>query len=316
MLTAIGKRTCHSEPSRLGDDYIKSFFLTEERVSFEYRNGIRKYEPLEQPDAKTGLPFCKVCKQSHYRKVVTTDGEGKSVEFIVRQDCDCSPEMQERKAIEEAQQEWTARKAFEKGQLETMLPKRYAKADFDTATITRNNSGIYAACRRYVEKADKMLEECTGLYLHGENSTGKTHLAACICNRLIKKGYSCLWTSGGTMLSAMSASYNGESGLSALLRKFKNSDFVFWDDLGKEFISREREVGKGKAGWAETQIVELINDRYNSMLPVIFTSNYTIEGLHKRLNLDTALVERVNEMSTAKILVKGDNFRAKGGTYG
>lgn len=41
----------------------------------------------------------------------------------------------------------------------------------------------------------------------------------------------------------------------------------------------------------------------------IFSSNYSIGELASLLNLDKAIVERINEMSTRVIKLEGDDFR-------
>ena len=56
---------------------------------------------------------------------------------------------------------------------------------------------------------------------------------------------------------------------------------------------------------------EVLNARYNSQKPTIFSSNYSIAELETALGLDKAIIERINEMATRTIKLEGDDFREK-----
>ena len=91
------------------------------------------------------------------------------------------------------------------------------------------------------------------------------------------------------------------------MQRLQNYDFVFIDDLGKEFIGRDYNPASSK--WAEEKFFEIINARYNANAPIIFSSNYTIAELESVLGFDKAIVERINEMATRVIKLAGDDFR-------
>ena len=93
------------------------------------------------------------------------------------------------------------------------------------------------------------------------------------------------------------------------MRKLMTCDFVFLDDFGKEFIGRE--FNRSASKWTEEKLFEMINVRYNSMRPTVFSSNYAMDELVSKLGLDKAIVERVNEMSTRVIRLEGDDFRTE-----
>ena len=44
----------------------------------------------------------------------------------------------------------------------------------------------------------------------------------------------------------------------------------------------------------------MINARYNSKRPTVFSSNYAMDELASKLSLDKAIIERVNEMSSPR----------------
>ena len=94
-----------------------------------------------------------------------------------------------------------------------------------------------------------------GLYIYGDNSSGKTHLTACMCNELVWKGYRCVYTNFATILNELLGKNPGDS---VLLSRLQYFDFVFIDDLGKEFIGREYNPSSVK--WAEGKLFEILND--------------------------------------------------------
>ena len=63
----------------------------------------------------------------------------------------------------------------------------------------------------------------------------------------------------------------------------------------------------GSDGWLQQKVFNLINDRYNAMRPMIFSSNYTLMDLLAK-HYDRATIDRIREMNE-QIEVKGENWR-------
>lgn len=249
-----------------------------------------------------GLPICKKCHTPRYVDF-RYDGGG-----VVRILCQCQAEQQKREEEEERKNK--ARQDFISKQKLSMVCQKYMNARFETATITEHNRVIYQKCKTYTEKAMQMIENNIGLYIYGDNSSGKTYLTFCICNELIDKGYSVTYTSVPTIVAEIQKSYNSNGlGQSQIIEMLSMKQFLFIDDLGKEFMGREYNQSASK--FAEKILLEVINARYNNGLPTIFTSNYSIGQLSTVFNLDKAILERINEMATKVFKLDGDNFRDK-----
>ena len=148
-----------------------------------------------------GLPHCKNCKTT--RVFVSADKS-----FTARCSCKCQSEAEEQRRKEEARQK--ALEAFNSRRNLSMLGARYRNIRLENATITENNKDVYARCSRYVEHAKEMRENNIGLYIYGDNSSGKTYLPACICNELLWQGYRCIYTNLATILSEIRSSYDGQ----------------------------------------------------------------------------------------------------------
>lgn len=250
--------------------------------------------------AENGLPYCKNCKTP---RVYASDDK----KFVARCMCKCESEAEERREKAEARQkvidEFNNRSSL------SMIGDRYRNIRFADATITEHNRTAYQKCQAYIENAKAMRENNIGLYIYGDNSSGKTYLTACICNELLWRGFRCVYTNLATMLNEIRGSYDKNGmGECELLNRLQAYDFAFIDDFGKEFLGREYNASSSK--WAEEKLFEVINARYNAQKPTIFSSNYEISELASVLNLDKAIVERVNEMATRTIKLEGDDFRS------
>lgn len=274
-------------------------YITLEEFKKKYQNNeylLRDDEYLGQD----GLPYCKNCNGKRW-----CEFDNGAVAFH------CLCKCQEEKRNENEKQEKVNKiiADFKNRQKSSLLNKRYSNAIFKNATITKNNKQIYRQCYNYTQNIEAVKNENIGMYIYGNNSSGKTHLTACMCNEIVKQGYWCVYTNLATILKEIQATYNNFNRLNEndILHKLNNYDFVFIDDLGKEFIGREYNSSNSK--WAEQKLFEIINARYNASKPIIFSSNYSIGELSNILKLDIAIVERINEMSTKVIKLEGDDFR-------
>lgn len=276
-------------------------FETYEQIKAKFANGTEKPKEDEYI-GESGLSYCKKCKTSRW--YISDDHK-----FCIRTQCKCMQEETRRAEEEEAR-----RKRFEEFNEQTklsLLGNRYRNILFKHAVITPHNRSAYEKCSNYVKKLEEVKKNNIGLYIYGDNSSGKTFLTACLCNEILwqSKGNRCIYTNLATILNEIRASYDGNGmGEVEILNRINYYDFAFIDDLGKEFIGREYNASSSK--WAEEKLFEVLNARYNAYKPTIFSSNYSIAELQTVLGLDKAIVERINEMSTRVIKLEGDDFRA------
>ena len=246
-----------------------------------------------------GLPRCNACKT--LRVYVSEDKK-----FIARCACKCQSEKYENEREQEAVRRNL--EAFYERQSLSLMGDRYKSCRLANAVITDNNRQAIEKAKHYIDHAKEVRAENIGLYFYGDNSSGKTFLTACICNELLYKCYRCVYTNLAQILSEIKASYSGDGlGENEIMRRMMTCDFAFIDDFGKEFIGRE--YNRNAAKWSEEKLFEIVNARYNSQRPTVFSSNYAMDELASKLDLDKAIIERVNEMSTRVIRLTGDDFR-------
>ena len=148
---------------------------------------------------ENGLPYCKNCKTP---RMWASDDK----HFVARCMCKCETEAEERRKKEEARQKLIAE--FNSRSSLSMLGDRYRGIRLKDATITESNRAVYEKCRNYVTNAKAMRENNIGLYIYGDNSSGKTYLTACICNELLWQGFRCVYTNLATILNEIRGSYD------------------------------------------------------------------------------------------------------------
>lgn len=238
---------------------------------------------------KDGLPYCRKCNTPRFH----TDSVN-----VIRSECECQRAVTQKRLEQEKRQKHI--EEFYNRQKLSLIGERYKDKMFKDATITFSNSEIYSRCRNYVENARILYDNNIGLYIYGDNSSGKTFLTSCMCNELMWRGWRCLYTNLAYILDAIYSS-------NEIISRLELYPFVFIDDIGKEFIGREYNAGMAK--WAEQKLFEILNARYNAKKPTIFSSNYSIMELYEVLRLDKGIVDRINEMSTRVLKLSGDDFR-------
>ena len=136
--------------------------------------------------------------------------------------------------------------------------------------------------------AGRFAEEPQGwLVLTGPGGSGKTHLAAAIANRCIERGRAVLFVFVPDLLDHLRGAYSPQASVSYddLSQQVRNAPVLVLDDLGSHSGSP----------WAQEKLFQLINHRFNSMLPTVFTIRGPLgrldEGIRTRLeSMDMSVI--------------------------
>ncbi len=151
--------------------------------------------------------------------------------------------------------------------------------------------------KRYVQHWEEFRNSSTGLLLWGDVGTGKSFIAGCIANGLLDKGVPVLMTNFARLLNKLTDMYSGDR--NAYIDSFKRYPLLIIDDLG---IERNSE-------FAREQVFNVIDSRYRSQLPMIVTTNLSLEELKDPTDLSrTRIYDRVLERCLP-IRVSDQNIR-------
>ncbi len=127
------------------------------------------------------------------------------------------------------------------------------------------------------ENAKAYAAEAAGwLVLTGSSGTGKTHLAAAIANDRIARGYPALFMVVPDLLDHLRASQDparDELGYHQLFEQVRNAPFLVLDDID----------ATSGTPWGREKLFQVVNHRYNTELPTVFTTTTPVRQLDDRL---------------------------------
>lgn len=203
-----------------------------------------------------GLLYCHKCNT---RKQTEINVLGK----IRRPMCMCKCEAAKRAAEEEEYQ----RRKFEE-RVKEMRRIGFPESEMRNWTFSNDdltNEQITKAAQKYVDNFSEFRKSGKGLLLYGNTGTGKTYTACEIANALIDKGYPVLVTNFARILNTLQGTFEKQE----YIDDFNNFQLLVIDDLG---IERD-------TAYAKEQVFNIIDSRYRSGLPMIITTNLTMDKI-------------------------------------
>lgn len=240
---------------------------------------------------ENGLLFCSVCRTPKQCRVNML-GQPAVVPCI----CQCEKERLEKEKKRQEAEELQRR--IQRLKANGVQEKHLLDWRFDVAENTRD----IQRARKYVENWQKVKAENLGLLLWGSVGTGKSFIAACIANALLEQSVPVLMTNFSKILNQMGGMYSDER--YQYIASFSHYLLLIIDDLG---IERNTE-------YALEQVYAVIDERYKAGLPVIITTNLTMEELRQPEDVAHARIySRVLEMCTP-VQVTGEDRRQKIGS--
>lgn len=156
-----------------------------------------------------------------------------------------------------------------------------------------------AKARQYAEDIVQG-QQVNNLMLIGSYGTGKTHLAAAICNQLRMHHASCLFCAVGDLFRELySISFTQQQDL---LTQVGSTTLLVLDDLDKLHVSVEKD-----GEFQKKTLFSILNRRYLKHAPTIITANKI--DLSKWL--DQATISRLSERLTP-MMMNGKDYRQRG----
>ncbi|MCI2049495.1 MAG: ATP-binding protein [Lachnospiraceae bacterium] len=180
-----------------------------------------------------------------------------------------------------------ARKRFERSGLAT----QFRNKNFDNY-ITSGNCILEDAksqAEKYAREFEPEGHENLSILFSGQVGAGKTHLGTAISQELINREVPVLYMPYRDALTSLKQNILNEEEYARQIHKFMTAEVLFMDDLLK-----------GKVTEADINILyEIVNYRYNNSLPMIVSTEKTVEQL---LEFDEAIGSRILEMSRGYVI--------------
>lgn len=244
-----------------------------------------------------GRPFCVKCKTA--RAVIFDE---KDFYKVVRCKCKCQMEAIEKEEEEKQKQKLLER--LKEMKSNSLLAERYMNAEFDTTEIINDqHKQVIERLKKYCSGFRKN-NKGLGIYLYGNNGSGKTHLTACMIEDLTNQLIPCVFTNM-TEITRKLSQFFGTPRQMAYVNSLTSAKVLFIDDFGTENVKKN-----GEDNWTHNVIYEIINTRYNNMLPTIYTSNYSLKQCIEERGIMQKIIDRIFE-STVQIKLELPSYRLR-----
>ena len=221
------------------------------------RSASRPLAEDEYIDKTSGLVYCKKCHTPRQTSV-----ELGGTLFHPYCICQCQSEARELELAKEKQLQEQQRIA----RLKANGLQDASLRQFTFANDTGINPEIQKA-HSYVEHWSEMKATATGLLLWGNVGTGKSFFAGCIANALLDQGVPVLMTNFSRILNALTGMFSDDR--NKYIDSLNHYSLLIIDDLGME---------RGTE-YALEQVFNVIDARLRSNLPLIVTTNLTLDEL-------------------------------------
>lgn len=182
------------------------------------------------------------------------------------------------------------------------IARRFEACEFDNyQAINPDAAKNLAACQRYTASWPDRLKAGTGLVMTGNCGTGKNHLAVSMVKNIVRNHLASVEVTDVMRLTRAVKStwrHNAETTEEEVIERFASLDLLIIDEVGVQFGSP-----------AEMTILqEVINARYESVLPTILISNLTFEQLKE--SIGERIVDRVTDGGRNRLAFGWESYRA------
>lgn len=238
---------------------------------------------------KDGLLYCGKCRTKLETKI-NYDGKERTVPCV----CQCrSEEMKKQRARDEYEEKM---QRVERLRNNSLMKSKYKDARFSSFIKTKENQKVYEFAQKYTQQFYKMFENNQGILFWGNVGTGKSYTAACIANALLDNMVTVVMTSFVEILQKLQGTQIDES---AFVKNLNEVKLLIIDDLGTE---RNTE-------YALEKVYNVIDGRYRSGMPLILTTNMTLDEMMKTTDIRYKRVyDRIFEMCYP-VHVTGNSWR-------
>lgn len=180
------------------------------------------------------------------------------------------------------------------------LPRRFVEKTFGNynANGVAERERAWRVATAYAESFQERLESGGCLIFCGKPGTGKTHLAAAITHHVVSLGYSVLFRSAIQAIRSVKETYGTKEKTEAqALADFYWPKLLILDEVGVQFGSEAERI----------ILFEILNGRYENLLPTILISNLAENELSPYLG--ARVLDRMMENGGSVLAFTWDSYR-------
>lgn len=207
---------------------------------------------------------------------------------------------EERKQLEGRE----ARRAYASLLSSSGITKRFASATFDSYNpISDKAESIFKIVYSYYDRFEEIKKAGTCLIMCGRPGTGKTHLANALAISLINQKRYVYYTTSYKIMARIKATYGKFSQETEInvMKNLTEKDLLIIDEVGVQFGSEAEKV----------LFFQIINGRYENMLPTVLISNLTAQELS--FFIGERCFDRLKENSGAVLSFDWKSYRKEKG---
>ncbi len=194
-------------------------------------------------------------------------------------------------------------KEIEKVNKSLNIPRKYYHSTLSNfKPILPSHIVLIEKIKEYIYSND--YKEGKGIFFYGKHGVGKTHLAVSILKEFyFKRHITGLFYDTRILLYDLKSTFEGNTSTRELLNEVIRSPILVLDDLASERLT----------DWAKDILHYIIISRYNDKLPVIITSNLSLEDEEDFVvsiegKFGKGIASRLSEICTL-LLIEGEDQR-------
>lgn len=183
---------------------------------------------------------------------------------------------------------------------EAQIPERFKNRTFENYRIfDEKQTKALGIARTYAENFEERFAQGSNLILAGKPGTGKTHLATAIANHILSTERSVLFISALRAIRRVKECYrrNAVQSEQEAIDLLASSDLLILDEVGIQFGSQTEKL----------ILFEILNSRYEAVLPTIVISNLNEEELSNYIGV--RILDRLQEGGSVSLSFDWKSYR-------